>query len=180
MQPNIIYVFIDMDGTLARFHEHANWIEAMCENGFFYNLRPYEQMVLAVQEIIPHPNIQVIFHSSAPTENPNAIKEKEQWLEKHFPRTQDYDKIIRFLPCNKAEEAIKYLNRPLTEYDFLWDDYSANLRDWVAHGGTGIKCVNEIQDLPDASSWSGYRVGAENPWYEIVDKLQHILNIEIF
>ena len=179
MQQPIITLFIDMDGTIARFYQHANCLEAMYEPGFFLHLNRYEQMIILIKELMNNPNIRIIFHSAVPPESLFGIEEKRQWLVITFPNTDKYETLFCATPANKPEEATKFLNRNLSKNDYLIDDYSFNLRSWEAAGGTGIKCVNEIQDLPDANSWQGARIGAENPWYETLERLQNLFQISL-
>ena len=179
MNQPIITIFIDMDGTIARFYEHANCLEAMYEPGFFLHLNEYEQMIILIKELLNNPNIRIIFLSAVPSINPVGIEEKRQWLTKKFPNTEKYETIFCATPANKATEATNFLKRELSKNDYLLDDYSFNLRGWEAAGGTGIKCVNEVQDLPDANSWQGPRVGAENPWYETLERLQTLFQISL-
>ncbi|MBQ6481261.1 MAG: hypothetical protein IJI45_09100, partial [Anaerolineaceae bacterium] len=42
-------LYIDMDGTLCRFYEQAFCVEKCRESGFFLGLRPYDNLVKAVQ-----------------------------------------------------------------------------------------------------------------------------------
>lgn len=40
-----IRIFVDMDGTLARFHDENLYLERMFEKGFFRDLKPFENAV---------------------------------------------------------------------------------------------------------------------------------------
>ncbi|MBR2555257.1 MAG: hypothetical protein IKE94_10385, partial [Aeriscardovia sp.] len=44
-------LYIDMDGTLCRFYEQAFCMEKCREPGFFLRLRPYENLVKALEII---------------------------------------------------------------------------------------------------------------------------------
>ena len=44
-------IFVDMDGTIARFYEAEDCLERMCETGFFANLRPYEKMIKMLEKL---------------------------------------------------------------------------------------------------------------------------------
>ena len=53
-------IYIDMDGTLCRFHDAEHkYIEQMWEKGFYANLQPFEEFVKAISE-----NINEITHIS--------------------------------------------------------------------------------------------------------------------
>ena len=42
-------IYIDMDGTLCRFHDAEHkYIEQMWEKGFYANLQPFEEFVKAI------------------------------------------------------------------------------------------------------------------------------------
>ena len=43
-------LLVDMDGTLARFHDQANYLERMFEKDFFRELEPLEKMVEGVRQ----------------------------------------------------------------------------------------------------------------------------------
>lgn len=45
-----IRIFVDMDGTLARFHDENLYLERMFEKGFFRDLKPFENAVSAIKE----------------------------------------------------------------------------------------------------------------------------------
>ena len=40
-----IRVYADMDGTIARFYEHANCLEMMYSPRFFRELNPYKNVI---------------------------------------------------------------------------------------------------------------------------------------
>ena len=62
-------LFVDLDGTMARFYEHTNYLEKMYERGYFANLRPYDSLVYAVQQIALQKKMRVIILSTYPGEN---------------------------------------------------------------------------------------------------------------
>ena len=47
-----IRIFVDMDGTLARFHDENLYLERMFEKGFFRDLKPFSNAVDAIKRII--------------------------------------------------------------------------------------------------------------------------------
>lgn len=150
-------LFIDMDGTIARFYDSPNCLKQMYEKGYFEHLKAYDQMVIAVRQIITNTNIRVIFHSAYPQENRYADKEKLKWLAKMFTEGK-YETVMVAIPADKVKAAEEHLGRKLTKSDFLIDDYTHNLRTWEHGGGSGIKCVNEIQNKADFSSYNGPRI----------------------
>lgn len=44
-------IFVDMDGTLARFHDEVGYLERMFEKGFFSGLQPFQQAVQAINDL---------------------------------------------------------------------------------------------------------------------------------
>ena len=167
-------LFVDMDGTIARFYEMKNYLDRMYEPGCFISLNPYVEMVKAIARIIENHEIRVIFHTAYPDGNPSAADEKLEWIKKVF-KLEKFEYIIVKTPSNKALEAEKYLGRQLTKADFLIDDYTVNLRNWEKFGGSGIKCVNEIQDRADVNSYDGPRINAEEDALYIYNYLMRII-----
>lgn len=167
-------LFVDMDGTIARFYEMKNYLDRMYEPGCFISLNPYTEMVKAIARIIEKKEIRVIFHTAYPDGNPSAADEKLEWIKKVF-KLKKFEYIIVKTPSNKALEAEKYLGRQLTKSDFLIDDYTVNLRNWEKFGGSGIKCVNEIQDKADVNSYDGPRINAEEDALYIYNYLMRII-----
>lgn len=56
-----IRIFVDMDGTLARFHDENLYLERMFEKGFFRDLKPFSNAVDAIKRIIDnHPMLILI------------------------------------------------------------------------------------------------------------------------
>lgn len=172
-------LFVDMDGTVARFYEHSNCLEAMYESGFFRCLNAYPVMAAVIKACIIHPDIRVIFHSTVPKGSEFGAEDKAVWLSELFFDTPDYEVILRYSPSNKAFAAQEWLGRELTDHDILFDDYSKNLREWGACGGSCIKCVNEIQDAPDANSWQGIRISVDEDVLSIEQKLYAVFGFFI-
>lgn len=158
-------LFIDLDGTLAKFYEHPMFLEKMYESGYFANLNPYENVVQAIRLLfekcrsqIKKKQFKIIFHTAYPAENKTAVIDKLDWIKRHF-RDMPYSNIIfSKCPSDKVKVAEQFLGRKLKKTDFLLDDYSKNLKKWVSCGGTGIKCVNEVQNAVDENSFNGLRI----------------------
>lgn len=62
-------LFIDIDGTLARFHDaDKTFIEAMWTPGFYISLKPFENLVAAVKLFIKeNPDVEVFILSALGT-----------------------------------------------------------------------------------------------------------------
>ena len=44
-------IFIDMDGTIARFYEADDCLEKMYEPGFFKDLKPYKKAIKLINKL---------------------------------------------------------------------------------------------------------------------------------
>ncbi len=135
-------LFIDMDGTLAKFHDEVKYLERMWEPGFFRNLQPFDNMNYAVKEFIDrHPDVEVfILSSKILGEPPYCEMEKNDWMDKYLP---EIDKEHRIFPSVGTPKA-SCVEGGITKDDYLLDDYNKSLRDWEAAGGSAIKCHNNI------------------------------------
>ena len=124
-------LYVDMDGTLARFYEQAFCIERMYETGFFKELSPYSSAVDAIKQIVASHNEEVEVCILSAAGNAQIIQDKIDWLMKHFqiPVTSYFCELGE----SKAEFLQKITGEKLSENDFLLDDYSANLIDWENH-----------------------------------------------
>ena len=143
-----------MDGTLARFHDEVMYLERMYEKGFFERLKPFENLVEAVNKFIKQDNIEVYILSAAISQ-PWCKDEKNRWLNKYLPDIDSKHRIFtdgvqisKTVFCPDA-----YISRDsqtgknkihISEYNILLDDYNKNLTEWQEAGGTAIKAKNNI------------------------------------
>lgn len=135
-------LFVDMDGTLAKFHDQAKYIERMFEKDFFRNLEPFENMVEGIRQFIQnHPDVEVYTVSARINgEPPYCEEEKNAWLDEHLPEIDQAHRIYTEVGKPKAE----YIPGGVRESDFLLDDYNKGLNQWLYDGGSAIKCHNNI------------------------------------
>lgn len=150
-------LFVDMDGTLARFHDEVQYLERMYEPNFFRNLKPFQNAVETIRTYIQeHPEAEVFILSSAvPGEPPGCEKQKQDWLNKHLP---EIDRAHRLFPeiGTPKNLAIPGGIRP---GDVLLDDYNKNLEEWRSAGGVSVKFVNNINDKAlKGTRWNGARI----------------------
>lgn len=141
-------IFIDMDGTIANFYENKNYIEAMHEQGFFYNLKPYKW----VKELNKWAeNREDVYILSACLDNDFCEKEKVRWLRKYLPNV----KIDNYIFCKIGENKAKIVNEILQKdkekmygMHILVDDYSKNVYEWELQdfNYNAIKFVNGINN----------------------------------
>ena len=168
---------VDLDGTIARFYDDEDYLIKMNEPKHFLKLRAYDHLVSAIRMILEQTDIKVIFNTAYPVLNPGAKEDKKKWLKKLFPGMH-YGLILLPAPADKAAAFEEYMGRKLTKTDFLLDDYSKNLKDWEKAGGSGIKCVIEIQDATDSSSYEGPRINPNDDGEFLFKTLRRLILVE--
>lgn len=121
--------YCDMDGVLADFNSEKNALERFkTEKGFFKNLKPINENVKALKEIMKN-GYDVRILSTSP--NAQADKDKRKWLKEHLPEIARH-KII----FGRPEIAkIKYVSERNKKRAVLFDDYGKNVAEWVDGGG---------------------------------------------
>lgn len=137
-------LFVDMDGTIARFHDEANYLERMFEKGFFENLEPFDMAICGLKQFHKdYPDVEIyIISSTVDGYPPYCEDEKNKWLDKWMPFI---DKEHRLFPKIGQEKA-ELVPDGVTIDDYLYDDYNKNLVEWVQAGGNSIKCHNNINN----------------------------------
>ena len=134
-------IFIDMDGTLANFHQEERYLERMFEKGFFENLEPYDNMVDFTRQLARTAGCEVFILSAAVEGEPPYCKvEKHAWLDKHLPEIDREHRIFTDIGIPKSQ----YIPGGITADDILIDDYNKGLDEWQRDGGTSVKCKNDI------------------------------------
>jgi len=69
-------LLVDLDGTATEF-KVVDTLETLYEEGYFRNLKPNENVVNAIKQIIYlHPEIEVYVMSSVLTDSKYALREK--------------------------------------------------------------------------------------------------------
>ena len=131
-------IYIDMDGTIARFHDENLYLERMFEKGFFRDLKPFENAVAAIEKLVNDSKAEIYILSA--TLNSCSLDEKNQWLDKYLPNIDKDHRIFTSLNVPKSEA----IGHQLTDKDILIDDYNKNLLEWEKAGGTSVKAKNNI------------------------------------
>lgn len=176
-------LFIDMDGTLCRFHDtDHSYIERMWEEGFYKNLKPFEQFVEAISlcmERNPSMNVYIL-SAYLDTEPPFVRLEKTEWLRKQLPQLPEYHKIFVPAGTNKA----CYLSG-VSSNCYLIDDYNKNLREWESAGGTAIKFINDINNKglgayggEKGKLWGGRSIDYSNSVMEICLEIERLTELK--
>lgn len=142
-------IFLDMDGTLARFNVKNALDRFAVEKGFFANLLAYKG-IEKINEMVENGNIYII--SASPNEQ--ADNDKMTWLNKYLPNLNKDNIIFCRLGENKAEIIENKLNIKIDKTCYLLDDYTHNLKQWETVGGTGIKRITKVADN-STGKWVG-------------------------
>lgn len=142
-------VAIDMDDTLALFHQEKNALEKFAvKKDFFTNLKP-SKLVIALQVAIIEKiiNVNDIFIISA-SPNEQADQDKLKWLGRYLPMIPRQNILLTRLGQNKGEIFINTYhikNKDLSNY-ILIDDYTKNLVEWKKFNGKVLKYINEYNN----------------------------------
>ena len=134
-------IFLDLDGTLARFNVRNALERFDNEIGFFANLLAYKGIEI-VNELAKTNQLFVI--SASPNEQ--ADKDKMIWLEKYLPNISIENITLCRLGQNKAQIIQDKYNITINEECYLLDDYTKNLNEWENFGGKGIKRITFVSD----------------------------------
>ena len=165
-----IRIFVDMDGTLARFHDENLYLERMFEKGFFRDLKPFENAVSAIKELVKD-NTSEIFILSA-TVNSCSLEEKQEWLDRYLPEIDKEHRIFTSLNVPKSEA----IGHRLTDKDILIDDYNKNLLEWQKAGGTSVKAKNNINHKGlHGELWKGDLIDITDTAESIVELMTKII-----
>lgn len=149
----MIKLFLDLDGTLAKFNSKRNALERFDkEEGFFADLKPYKYIEF-VNELATRDNIEVFIISATPNEQ--ADKDKMIWIKKYLNNVKDTNICFSRLGQNKAQVIKERLNITIDKDCVLLDDYSKNLFEWQNLNGIGIKRITKLADN-SRKLWKGY------------------------
>lgn len=161
-------VFVDMDGTAAKFTP-VDTLETLYEQGYFLNLEPIPNAVKAIRLLQAQAaDIEVFILSSYLSDSEYALQEKNEWLDKYLPEIDKGHRI--FCPCGKSKKDA--VPGGIRVSDHLLDDYTHNLMDWEPPA-IGIKLLNGINH--SRGTWRGSRISAENSPYIIVRKIMDVV-----
>lgn len=175
-------LFVDMDGTLAEWRsfkyeftsleevQNANKLiyQRLNENDYFYNLKPQENVVEAIRELIKNDNdIDVYILSSVISDK--AISDKNRWLDKYLPEI-DYEHRIY---SEDGKDKKDYIEGGVRSDDYLLDDRTLNLTLWEPPA-RGIKLLNGQNHT--AGTWKGDMLTYINNPSMIAQKIVSIMN----
>ena len=142
-------IFLDLDGTLARFNV-PNALERFDkEEGFFARLKAYKDIEV-VNELAKTNKLFII--SASPNEQ--ADKDKMIWINKYLPNIDVKNITICRLGQSKAKIIQDKYNITINDKCYLLDDYTKNLNEWENFGGKGIKRLTTVSDN-STKKWKG-------------------------
>ena len=91
-------IFLDMDGTIAKFNVRNALERFAVEKGFFANLGAYKG-IETINEMVKNGNVYII--SASP--NMYADLDKMTWLKKYLPNLARSSKIVIQIPSNRSK-----------------------------------------------------------------------------
>lgn len=134
-------IFLDLDGTIAKFNVKNALERFDKEIGFFAKLGAYVG-VEVVNELALNGNVFVI--SASPNEQ--ADNDKMVWLKKYLPNIKQENVTLCRIGENKAEIIQNKYNIIINKECLLLDDYTKNLVEWEKVGGLGVKRITKCAD----------------------------------
>lgn len=148
-------LFLDMDGTIAKFNSKRNALERFAvEKGFFATLKPFKY-IDTINELIESNQVQVFVISASP--NAQADNDKMIWLETHLPKLAKENICFCRIGENKAKIIKDKLNITIDNECYLLDDYTKNLIEWNNCNGIGIKRLTSLADN-SRKLWKGLSI----------------------
>lgn len=156
-------IFLDLDGTVAKFNVKNALQRFDNEVGFFARLGAYKGIEV-INELAKSGIIYVI--SASP--NTQADQDKQEWLNKYLPNIPQENITMCRLGENKAKIITTKYSITISQECYLLDDYTKNLQEWVANGGTGIKRLTSVADN-STGKWQGLCLKDLTKLAEILD-----------
>lgn len=165
-------LFVDMDGTMAVWNPTKK-LEELYEEGYFKNLKPYEEVVEAVRYLVQNePGIEVFVLSAYLSDSQYALAEKNEWLNTYLPEIDMQHRCF----CHCGTDKSLAVPGGIRTTDHLLDDYTINLNDWCPPG-VGLKLLNGINDTH--KSWKGDRISRLQPAEDIANAIMRIIESSI-
>lgn len=151
----MINLFLDLDGTLAKFNSKKNALKRFDnEKGFFAKLKPYKY-IECINELAVNNNINIYIISATPNEQ--ADQDKMIWIKKYLYNIKKENICFSRIGENKAQIIKEKLNITIDKKCLLLDDYTKNLIDWQNNNGLGIKRITSLADNK-TKKWQGLQL----------------------
>lgn len=169
----MIKLFLDMDGTLAKFNSKRNALQRFAtEKGFFASLKPFKN-IEKVNELALRTDIEVYIISATP--NSQADSDKMIWLEKYLNNIKKENICFCRIGTNKAKEIKRQLNIDIDNNCLLLDDYTNNLIEWKNCNGIGIKRLTSLANNK-SKRWKGICVKDLSSISDVIQSLAATTN----
>lgn len=141
------FYFFDMDGTLVEYRRDAD-VDKMKQQGYFYNLKPEWNMILAMKRLHEiFPNRVYVLTAVYPDEFSFSVDEKYRYMKKIFPFMENnYITVDVPMGETKQDKVLSLIGRSIDKNCLLIDDYSVNLKSWEESGGRPVKYKNGINN----------------------------------
>lgn len=164
-----INLFIDMDGTVAKFYYKKNCLEKMYEQGYFENLPSYA-IAKHIDNFAKQNTCVNVYVLSACVDSKYCEQEKVAWLLKNMPNISPNNFIFTKVGEEKVKKAMASISGDFYEYiNILLDDYTLNLEQWTEiESCIGIKFLNGINDT--TKSWQGLKIKTFGQLAELLEK----------
>ena len=151
----MLKLFLDLDGTLAKFNSKKNALERFDkEKGFFSSLKPYKNIEV-INELATCGNVEVYIISATPNEQ--ADQDKMIWIKTYLNQIKQENICFCRLNENKAKVIKNKLNIEINKECILLDDYTKNLIEWKNLNGIGIKRLTSKADN-SRKIWKDYSI----------------------
>lgn len=148
----MIKLFLDLDGTLAKFNSKKNALQRFDnEKGFFASLKPYKY-IEEINKIATSGNVEVYIISATPNEQ--ADLDKMTWIKTYLKDIKQENICFCRLNENKAKVINNKLNITIDKECVLLDDYTKNLIEWNNLNGIGIKRLTSLANNK-SKKWKG-------------------------
>ena len=166
----MIKLFLDLDGTLAKFNSKKNALERFkTEKGFFASLKPFKHIEF-VNDLTNNTNVELFVISATPNEQ--ADIDKMAWINTYLPNIKKSNVCFCRIGENKAIKIKEQLNIDIDKSCLLLDDYTNNLVEWTKANGIGIKRLTSLANN-SSKKWKGFAI-------KDLRQLQKIINSVAF
>jgi 5'(3')-deoxyribonucleotidase len=148
-------LFLDMDGTLAKFNSKKNALERFDkEKDFFTNLKPFVN-IDTINQLVENNIVEIFIISASPNEQ--ADIDKLKWINTYLPKVKKQNICFCRIGQNKAKIIKDKLNIEIDNNCYLLDDYTKNLIEWNNSKGIGIKRLTSLADN-SRKLWKGLSI----------------------
>lgn len=152
-----INLFVDMDGTIAKFYYKKNYLEKMYEKDYFRTLPPYA-IAKQINEFAKQVSCVQVYILSACVESDYCESEKFQWLLENMPNLNPNNFIFTKVGESKVDKARARVDNFKDNINILLDDYTLNLEQWQQADMlcVGVKFLNGLNDT--TKQWKGMKI----------------------